>query len=394
MSGMTVGSTEQLMEKVKSQVIQWRRYLHQYPELSYQEEQTAQFVYETLRSFGNLELSRPTPTSVVARLVGGKFGKVLAIRADMDALPIREENSFDFVSKNPGVMHACGHDGHTSMLLGAARVLSQMKEKIGGEVRFIFQHAEELPPGGGEELVRAGVMEGVDAVIGAHLWSPLDIGKVGIVYGPMMASPDIFKIIIHGKGGHAALPHQTVDSIAVGAQVVTNLQHIASRCTDPLEPLVLSVTRFVGGNSHNVLPGSVEIEGTVRTLDTGLRERVPGQIERVVKGITEAHGARYELEYKYGYRPVINDREITRLMEKSVQELFGEEAVAHLKPTMGGEDFSAYQQKAPGNFFFIGAGNPEKNSTYPHHHPRFTIDEDALEIGVRLFVHSALKMCS
>lgn len=394
MSGMTVGSTEQLMEKVKSQVIQWRRYLHQYPELSYQEEQTAQFVYETLRSFGNLELSRPTPTSVVARLVGGKFGKVLAIRADMDALPIREENSFDFVSKNPGVMHACGHDGHTSMLLGAARVLSQMKEKIGGEVRFIFQHAEELPPGGGEELVRAGVMEGVDAVIGAHLWSPLAIGKVGIVYGPMMASPDIFKIIIHGKGGHAALPHQTVDSIAVGAQVVTNLQHIASRCTDPLEPLVLSVTRFVGGNSHNVLPGSVEIEGTVRTLDTGLRERVPGQIERVVKGITEAHGASYELEYKYGYRPVINDREITRLMEKSVQELFGEEAVAHLKPTMGGEDFSAYQQKAPGNFFFIGAGNPEKNSTYPHHHPRFTIDEDALEIGVRLFVHSALKMCS
>ncbi|GGA37752.1 N-acyl-L-amino acid amidohydrolase [Kroppenstedtia guangzhouensis] len=391
---MTVGSTEQLMEKVKSQVIQWRRYLHQYPELSYQEEQTAQFVYETLRSFGNLELSRPTPTSVVARLVGGKFGKVLAIRADMDALPIREENSFDFVSKNPGVMHACGHDGHTSMLLGAARVLSQMKEKIGGEVRFIFQHAEELPPGGGEELVRAGVMEGVDAVIGAHLWSPLAIGKVGIVYGPMMASPDIFKIIIHGKGGHAALPHQTVDSIAVGAQVVTNLQHIASRCTDPLEPLVLSVTRFVGGNSHNVLPGSVEIEGTVRTLDTGLRERVPGQIERVVKGITEAHGASYELEYKYGYRPVINDREITRLMEKSVQELFGEEAVAHLKPTMGGEDFSAYQQKAPGNFFFIGAGNPEKNSTYPHHHPRFTIDEDALEIGVRLFVHSALKMCS
>lgn len=394
MSGMTVGSTEQLMEKVKSQVIQWRRYLHQYPELSYQEEQTAQFVYETLRSFGNLELSRPTPTSVVARLVGGKFGKVLAIRADMDALPIREENSFDFVSKNPGVMHACGHDGHTSMLLGAARVLSQMKEKIGGEVRFIFQHAEELPPGGGEELVRAGVMEGVDAVIGAHLWSPLAIGKVGIVYGPMMASPDIFKIIIHGKGGHAALPHQTVDSIAVGAQVVTNLQHIASRCTDPLEPLVLSVTRFVGGNSHNVLPGSVEIEGTVRTLDTGLRERVPGQIERVVKGITEAHGASYELEYKYGYRPVINDREITRLMEKSVQELFGEEAVAHLKPTMGGEDFSAYQQKAPGNFFFIGAGNPEKNSTYSHHHPRFTIDEDALEIGVRLFVHSALKMCS
>lgn len=391
---MTVGSTEQLMEKVKSQVIQWRRYLHQYPELSYQEEQTAQFVYETLRSFGNLELSRPTPTSVVARLVGGKFGKVLAIRADMDALPIREENSFDFVSKNPGVMHACGHDGHTSMLLGAARVLSQMKEKIGGEVRFIFQHAEELPPGGGEELVRAGVMEGVDAVIGAHLWSPLAIGKVGIVYGPMMASSDIFKIIIHGKGGHAALPHQTVDSIAVGAQVVTNLQHIASRCTDPLEPLVLSVTRFVGGNSHNVLPGSVEIEGTVRTLDTGLRERVPGQIERVVKGITEAHGASYELEYKYGYRPVINDREITRLMEKSVQELFGEEAVAHLKPTMGGEDFSAYQQKAPGNFFFIGAGNPEKNSTYPHHHPRFTIDEDALEIGVRLFVHSALKMCS
>ncbi|WP_042460305.1 M20 family metallopeptidase [Neobacillus dielmonensis] len=388
---MTSVDMIEITDEVKEDVIRWRRYLHQNPELSFQEEQTAQFVYDTLKSFGNLELSRPTKTSVMARLIGDQPGKVLAIRADMDALPIEEENTFEFVSKNPGVMHACGHDGHTAMLLGTAKILTQMKDRIKGEVRFFFQHGEELFPGGGSEMVAAGVMEGVDFVIGAHLWSPLAKGKVGIKYGAMMASPDTFYITVKGKGGHAALPHQTVDSIAVAAQVVTNLQYIVSRNTDPLEPLVITVGKFVGGTTHNVIPGSVEIQGTVRSFDKKLRESVPALMERVIKGITEAHGATYDFRFDFGYAPVINHEEVTRVLEETVLEAFGEDTLELIPANMGGEDFSAFQQAAPGAFFYVGAGNAEKGITYPHHHARFTIDEDALKIGVKMFVNSTLK---
>ncbi|MDN4525841.1 amidohydrolase [Fictibacillus sp. NE201] len=381
-----------LVDEVREQVVNWRRHLHQHPELSFEEINTSNFVYEVLKSFGNIELSRPTKTSVVGRIIGARPGKVVAIRADMDALPIHEEVESEFSSVNPGVMHACGHDGHTAMLLGAASVFSQLKDEIQGEIRFLFQHGEELFPGGAEEMVAAGVMEGVDTVIGAHLWAPLEIGKIGIVYGAMMAAPDTFTITVKGKGGHAALPHQTVDSIAVASQVVTNLQHIVSRNTDPLDQLVLSVTKFIGGTTHNVIPGSVDIMGTVRSFDASLRKSVPAAMERVIKGITEAHGADYEFGYEFGYRPVINDEQVTAVMEETVQELYGEEAVDRMKPNMGGEDFSAFQQKAAGAFVYIGAGNEEKEAVYPHHHAMFSIDEDALEKGVRIFAHAAVKL--
>ncbi|UQW97866.1 M20 family metallopeptidase [Rummeliibacillus sp. G93] len=378
-------------QDLREDVIKWRRHLHENPELSFEEEKTAKFVYDTLESFGNLELSRPTKTSVMARLIGPNPGKTLALRADMDALPIHEENTFEFASQVPGVMHACGHDGHTAMLLGAAKILSGLKDQIKGEVRFFFQHAEELFPGGAEEMVQAGVMDGVDLVIGTHLWSPLELGKIGVVYGPMMAAPDTFWLTVNGKGGHAALPHQTVDSIAVAAQVVTNLQHIVSRNTDPLDNLVLSVTQFVGGTTHNVIPGSVDICGTVRSFDADLRKTIPEKMERVIKGITEAHEATYDFKYEFGYRPVINDEEVTAVIEETVREVFGEEALDLMKPNMGGEDFSAYMEKAPGCFFYVGAGNEEKGITYPHHHARFTVDEDALEIGVKTFLHAVFK---
>ncbi|TKI56875.1 amidohydrolase [Brevibacillus antibioticus] len=392
MTATAVVTLNKAVEEIKDQVIAWRRYLHENPELSFHEEKTAQFVYETLLTFGNLEVSRPTKNSVMARLIGSQPGKVLAMRADMDALPITEENTFEFVSKNPGVMHACGHDGHTSMLLGTAKLLSGMKDQIKGEVRFFFQHAEEVYPGGAEEMVQAGVMDGVDIVIGTHLWSTMEFGTVGICPGPMMAAPDTFWITVLGKGGHAALPHETIDSIAIAAQVVTNLQHIVSRNADPLDNLVLSVTQFVGGTTHNVIPGAVEICGTVRSFDKNLRESIPGLMERVIKGITEAHGAGYKFKYEFGYRPVINDAEVTKWMEEVVEESLGREWVEHMRPTMGGEDFSAFQQKAPGCFFYVAAGNKEKGITYPHHHPRFTIDEDALEVGVKMFVNAARKI--
>jgi amidohydrolase len=382
-----------LMEDVKEEVVWWRRHLHRNPELSFQEEETARFVYETLRSFGNnLDLSRPTKTSVVARLIGAKPGRTLAIRADMDALPIEEENDFEFVSRNRGMMHACGHDGHTAMLLGTAKILSSMKDEINGEVRFLFQHAEELFPGGAQELVDLGVMEGVDTVIGAHLWAPLPVGKIGVAYGPMMGSPDTFWITIKGKGGHGAMPHQAVDSIAIGAQVVNNLQHLVSRNIDPMDNVVVSVTKFTGGTAHNVIPGCVEMLGTVRTLDPEVRKRVPELMERIVRGITEAHGASHEFEYQFGFRPVVNDEETTRAIEETVREVFGEETLEIVRPTLGGEDFSALQQEAPGTFFWVGAGNEEKGIIYPHHHPRFTVDEDAFPYGMKMFVNAAFKL--
>lgn len=388
----TTNSIQAIIDAVKDEVITYRRYLHQNPELSFEEEKTSQYIYDQLQSFGNIELTRPTKTSVVGRIIGAAPGKVVAIRADMDALPIQEENDVEYASTNPGVMHACGHDGHTAMLLGAAKVLSTLKDQLHGEIRLLFQHAEELFPGGAEEMVQAGVMDGVDTVIGAHLWSPLEIGKIGIVYGPMMASPDTFYLTVNGKGGHAALPHQTVDSIAVASQVVTNLQHIVSRNTDPLDNLVLSVTKFIGGTTHNVIPGSVEICGTVRSFDPDLRKEVPKLMERVIKGITEAHGAAYEFNYEFGYRPVINDARVTEVLEATVAEVYGEEAIDKMKPNMGGEDFSAFQQVTEGSFFYIGAGNTEKNADFPHHHARFEIDEESLEKGVNLFVYSAIKL--
>ena len=373
-------------------MVGWRRHLHRNPEVSFHEEQTARFVRETLESFGGLEISRPTENSVVARLVGERPGRTIALRADIDALPITEENDFDFASQNPGAMHACGHDGHTAMLLGAAGVLSGMREELAGEVRFVFQHAEELFPGGAEELVEAGVMDGVDAAVGVHLWAPLPVGKVGVTYGPMMAAPDIFNVTVRGKGGHAAMPHQTVDSIAVGAQVVTNLQHVVARETDPMANVVLSVTRFRGGTTHNVIPGTVQMQGTVRTLDAAARDRMPGILERVINGVTSAHGADYEFSYDRGYRPVVNDDGLTGEIEETARDVVGGENVEVMPPNMGGEDFSAYGQRVPAAFYLIGAGNETRGITAPHHHPRFTIDEDALAVGLKMHLAVVTRM--
>ncbi|PGY16031.1 M20 family metallopeptidase [Bacillus sp. AFS031507] len=383
---------QDLIEDVKDEVIGWRRYLHMYPDLSFQEEKTAQFVYETLQTFGDLEISRPTKTSVMARLIGQQPGKVIALRADMDALPIEEENDFDFVSQNPGAMHACGHDGHTAMLLGAAKILTQLKDHIKGEVRFLFQHAEELPPGGAQEMVKAGVLDGVDMIIGTHLMSTLPLGKIGLSYGPMMAGADTFNITVVGKGGHASQPELTIDPIAIGTQVVTNLQHIVSRYRDAQETLVISVTKFQAGSAINVIPSSVSIGGSVRSFNPELRGKIPTFIERIVKGITEAHGATYEFNYQFGYAPTINDEEITRLMDEAVCEVFGEERREIMKPIMGSEDFSAYQKVVPGSYIFIGARNEERGIMYPHHHPKFDFDEQALQDGVKLFVHGTFKI--
>jgi amidohydrolase len=387
-------SPAQHAARLRDTVVGWRRHLHMHPELSYHEEQTAQFVYDALRAMGGFELSRPTKTSVVARLRGLHDGPVLAVRADMDALPILEKSDVEYASHTPGVMHACGHDGHTAMLLGAATALGQLRERLHGEVRLLFQHAEELYPGGAQEMIAAGVMDGVDMVIGTHLWLPMEFGKVGVASGPLMASPDVFDLVIKGQGGHAAAPHETVDAIAVAAQVVTNLQHIVSRNVDPLERAVVSVTRIAGGTTYNVLPGSVELAGTIRTFDAGLREQIPVLFDRIVKGVTTAHGATYTLAFERGYRPVVNEARATAFMQRVVEQTLGAAALTDARPTMGGEDFSAYLQKTPGCFFFIGARNEERGIVHPHHHERFDIDERALESGVAIFIGAALEYLS
>lgn len=377
--------------EMKAQVIEWRRKLHRHPELSYEEVKTSQFIFDTLKSFGNLEVERPTKTSVLAKLKGKNPGKTLAMRADIDALPIKEENDFEFKSENENVMHACGHDGHTAMMLGAAKILSEQKDAINGEIRFIFEHAEESFPGGAYELIQAGVLDGVDHIIGAHLMSTLDFGKIGITYGHMMAAADGFWITIKGKGGHGGLPHATVDSIVVGAQVVNNLQQIVSRNVDPLDSVVLSIGNFVAEGAGNVIADKVEMNGIVRSFDPKYREIIPKRIEEVLKGITEAHGASYTLDYQHGFPSLYNDTEVTKRVEDAIREHFTADTLIKLPPIMGAESFAYYSQKVPGTYVHIGARNEAEGIVYPHHHPKFTFDEAALEYGMKIFVHSAFK---
>ena len=249
-------------QQLAPQVIDWRRALHQRPEVAFQEHETARFIREVLEQIGDLEISRPTETSVMARLHTGRPGPVLAVRADIDALPIHEENDVEYRSQTDGAMHACGHDGHTSIALGLVTLLARHRELLRGEIRFLFQHAEELSPGGAEAMVQQGVMDGVDHVIGLHVWSAMPVGRIGLIAGPAMAAPDTFECTIIGQGGHAAIPHGTIDPIAIGAQVVSALQHVVSRTVDPLDPAVLSVTQFIAGTTFNVIPNTAYLAGT------------------------------------------------------------------------------------------------------------------------------------
>ncbi len=379
-------------EQLHAQVVAWRRQLHQQPEVAFQEHRTAQFIRGVLAAIPGLSISRPTETSVMARLVAPLPGPVIVVRADIDALPIHEENDVEYRSQTDGAMHACGHDGHTAIALGLVTLLAPRVDQLRGEVRFIFQHAEELAPGGAEEMVAQGVMDNADHVIGLHVWSPLPVGQIGLISGPAMAAPDTFQCTITGRGGHAAAPHDTIDPIAIGAQVVCALQQVVSRIVDPLDPAVLSITQFIAGTTFNVIPNSAYLAGTVRTFDPELRTTLPAKIERIIAGVTSAFGATYELTYERGYRPVINDPALTARLASVVERTFGADTLSPMRPTMGGEDFSAYQQRAPGVFAFVGAGNVAEGIDFAHHHPRFQIDERSLDIGLRYFTAATVEL--
>lgn len=369
------------MAGVDEDVVAWRRHLHRHPEVSFEEHETSAFVAATLEGFG-VEVSRPTATSVLGRLRGAGAGPVVALRADIDALPIQEESGVEFASERPGAMHACGHDGHTAMLLGAARTLAE-EGVPAGEVRFIFQHGEELAPGGARELIDAGVMEGVGFVYGCHLWTPLAYGKVAAVPGDWMAAADFFEITITGRGGHAGLPHTAVDTIACAAELVGSLQHVVARRIDPLQPAVVTVGSFHAGDAPNVIPGEAKLTGTARSFDPDVRSLIPKLIEEIGHGVCAAHGASFELRFVYGYTPVVNDAAATELVRSVVRDA----ELADLDPIMGGDDFSAYLAQAPGCYAFVGAGGP-----FAHHHPRFVIDERALAVGTRLHVDVARRV--
>ncbi|MFJ7933980.1 M20 family metallopeptidase [Sporosarcina sp. NPDC096371] len=367
-------------------IVAWRRHMHQHPELSFQEVKTAKFIEEKLISFGLDVKTNIGGNGLVAVLSGEQPGKTIALRADFDALPINDEKDAPYKSLNPGVMHACGHDGHTAALLGTAQTLSKFRGAIKGKIVFIFQPAEELPPGGAKFMVEENVLEDVDYVFGAHLASSIPLGEIAVGEGYKQAAVDKFDILIEGKGGHGARPHDTVDSIVVGSEVVNSLQKIVSRRVNPLQSAVVTIGVFQAGNAFNVIADTARLEGTVRTFDKNVREQVKEEIYSIVKGITEGFHAGYQIDYLHGYPALYNHPKETDLVKGLFSEVLTESAVIELEPSMGAEDFAYYLQERPGTFFSVGARNENDNTNYPHHHPKFDFDERALLTIEKAFV--------
>ncbi len=379
---------KELANKYKKYVIDMRREFHMNPEPSWEEVGTSQRIKDELDKIG-IPYITVAKTGIVATIKGGKEGKTVALRADMDALQVQEANDVAYKSKNPGIMHACGHDGHTAMLLGAAKILNEIKNDIKGKVKLFFQPAEELAEGA-KKMIEEGAMEGVDGVFGIHLWADLPCGKVNIQAGPRMASADLFSIKVKGKGGHGSLPHQGVDAIVVASAIVMNLQSIVSREISPLDPAVVSVGTFKSGTRFNIIAKEAILEGTTRSFNHKVRNSFPNIIERIVKETARSYRADAEVEYVFGTPPTINESECTKLAQDSIQKILGKEALIEMERVTGGEDFAMYLEKAPGAMAFVGAGNEEKGASYPHHHERFNIDEDGLEIGTALYVQYAV----
>ncbi|NJS13028.1 MAG: amidohydrolase [Microcoleus sp. CSU_2_2] len=384
------------IRSLQPQLVEWRRRLHQKPELGFQENLTAEFVSQKLQEWGIEHQTGIAKTGIVATIDSGKPGRVLAIRADMDALPIQEENEVDYRSQHNGIMHACGHDGHTAIALGTACYLSKHKHSFSGTVKMIFQPAEE-GPGGAKPMVEAGVLKNpdVDAIVGLHLWNNLSLGTVGVRGGALMAAVETFDCTILGKGGHGGMPHQTVDAIVVAAQIVNALQAIVARNIDPIDSAVVTVGKFHAGHAYNVIADTAQFGGTVRYFKPAYQSYFDKRIEQVIAGICQSYGANYKFDYCSYYPPTINDVKMAELVRSVAESVV--ETPAGIVPecqTMGGEDMSFFLQEVPGCYFFLGSANPEKNLAYPHHHPRFDFDETALGMGVEMFVRCVEKFCA
>ena len=371
----------------QEQMVQWRRYLHQHAEASFEEVETTQYICDVLSQMPGIEIHRPAKTGVLAVLKGKKPGKTVALRADIDALRMKEDSGESFCSLNPETMHACGHDVHTSMLLGAAAVLSSMQDELCGTVKFIFQHAEEAFPGGAKDFVASGLLDDVDCVFGEHVVANTPIDRICCWPGPTTASPDQFTIVVKGKGSHGASPEESIDPITIGAQLVMALNTIVSRNISPLDNAVVTVAKFHAGSSFNIIAPTAELSGTVRTNQPAIREFIKKRMNEIAEYTCKAHGADYELTYIDGYDAILNDPDHVEIVHRVARNLYGEGHVVRIRSLMAGDDFAAYQKVAPVAFMTIGCGE----NSHQAHHPKFHVDENMMTVGCEMYVGCTLE---
>ena len=373
------------VEAIKNILIQWRRDFHQYPELGFEEHRTSSIIAETLITFGMSPKTGVGKTGVTADLNFGE-GPTIALRADMDALPMQETSGLSFSSKHDGVMHACGHDGHMAMLLGAAKILSQMDKELTGTIRFIFQPAEE-GEGGARYMIEDGCLEGVDEIYGIHVWNYQPVGEVGAKEGPILAAADLFDIIIKGVGGHGATPQGTVDAVIVAAHLIQALQTIVSRNTNPLESTVITIGEINGGHNFNIIADKVRLAGTTRAYTKENRSMIQRRMQEIIDGVAKSFGAEITFNYTDGYPPTINHSGPVKKVLQAAGKVVGPGA-GEPYLSMGGEDFSYYLQKVPGCFFFVGsAPDGQRQFSTPHHCSHFNMDESALSVGTSVYLH-------
>ncbi len=375
------------IEALSSQIIEWRRDFHRHPEVAYEEHRTSAVLKKFMEDL-DIPVWVMAKTGLRGMLEGQPGGRTVALRADIDALPLKEEGDKEYISENPEAAHACGHDGHMAILMGAIELLSRRKNDLKGNVVFIFQPSEERIPGGAKQMIEEGALEGVEAVFGLHLWQQLPTGVVGLVKGAMMAQPDKFTIRVIGKGGHGSMPHQTVDPILVASQLVMNIQSIVSRNVDPLKPVVVSFGTISGGTIYNIIPGEVTLTGTVRSFEPEVQSLAEKRLKEISEATCRAFGATAEFRYEKGYPAVVNDEGMVDFVAEVTEEVLGQERVKFIDPVMGGEDFAYFLQKVPGTFLFLGMGD---GMEYPHHHPAFDIDENALPQATLLMTSLALR---
>jgi amidohydrolase len=375
---------EQTLKSLYDDMVKWRRHLHENPELSFHEYETSRMIVGLLESWG-IEARQIAGTGVIARLTGQLPGRTIALRADIDALSIQDAKNCSYHSKVPGVMHACGHDGHTAQLLAAARYYSLHLAETAGTRVFLFQPGEEVLPGGAIRMIEEGALEGVDAIYGVHLWSPMPYGTAATRPGPFMATPDEFEIEITGRGGHGGLPHQSKDALVTGASLVMALQTIVSRSVNPLDAAVVSVGKLSSGSANNVIAENCRLSGTIRSFNKPIRSIVRIRLEDIVRHTCEMFGCEYQLRYFEGYPPVVNDPTEAARVLRIISDLLPESTSGLCDPIMAGEDFSYYLEQKPGCFFFVGAGSQEGHSA-PHHHPKFDIEEKAMLQSARLLI--------
>jgi len=394
---VSMNDLKERAEAIYPWMVDIRRELHRNPEVSYHEHDTTRFVIGKLKEL-NIPVERPLETGCIGILKGGKPGnRVIALRADIDALAMQEEGEHkkEFLSQRPGCAHCCGHDAHTANLLGAARILSEVRDELEGTVVLIFQPGEEKLPGGGRLLCESGFLQklGVQKIVGLHTFPAYPPGKVAIRDGALMARPDEFEVELIGKGGHAASPHLTVDPIVMAADVITRFQTVVSRSIDPTESAVLTVGRVEAGTTYNVIPEKASLVGTVRTFSRETAMHVRSRMEQILKGVSEAAGGSYKFQFNEGYPAVINDPELTDRFRKTATNLFGPDVLVEMeRPVMAGEDFAFYQQHFPGTFFFLGSGSEETESTWSWHHPRYKVDERCFLTGAPLMAAAGLGM--